>query len=118
MMTSRLEHYENQYRELLGELPDLGFVSPGSVVLREISCSKPGCKCTADLPRRHGPHYWWTKKMRGKTVSSQLTPAEAALFEEWIANPRQRQRVTRDLERVSAKAGETLLRQANTEAQS
>ncbi len=117
-MTSRLEHYEDQYRELLGELAGLGFVSSGSVILRETSCSKPGCKCTADPPRRHGPYYQWTKKVRGKTVSRQLTPAEAALFQEWISNRRQLQRVTRDLERVSAKAGEILLRQANREAQS
>ena len=117
-MTSRLEHYEDQYRALLGELAGLGFVSPGSVALRETSCGKPGCKCMADPPRRHGPYYQWTRKVRGKTVSRQLSPAEAELFQEWIANRRQLQRVTRDLERVSAKAGEILLRQANREIKS
>ncbi len=118
MMTSRLEHYEGQYRELLEQLRGLGFVSPGSVVLRETSCNKPGCKCTADPPRRHGPYYQWTKKVRGKTVSRQLTPAEAELFQGWIANRRQLQRVVREMERVSAKAGEILLRQANKGARS
>jgi hypothetical protein len=117
-MTSRLEHYEDQYRALLGELAGLGFVSPGSVALRETSCGKPGCKCMADPPRRHGPYYQWTRKVKGKTVSRQLSPAEAELFQEWIANRRQLQRVTRDLERVSVKAGEILLRQANREIKS
>ncbi len=117
-MTSRLEHYEDKYRALLGELQGLGFVSPGSVALRETSCGKPGCKCMADPPRRHGPYYQWTRKVKGKTVSRQLSPAEAELFQEWIANRRQLQRVTRDLERVSAKAGEILLRQANREIKS
>ena len=117
-MTSRLEHYEDQYRALLGELAGLGFVSPGSVALRETSCGKPGCKCMADPPRRHGPYYQWTRKVKGKTVSRQLSPAEAELFQEWITNRRQLQRVTRDLERVSAKAGEILLRQANREIKS
>jgi hypothetical protein len=118
MMTSRLERYENHYRELLEQLRGLGFVSPGSVVLRETSCNKPGCKCTADPPRRHGPYYQWTKKVKGKTVSRQLTPAEAELFQEWITNRRQLQRVIGQMERVSAKAGEILLRQANSETQS
>jgi hypothetical protein len=117
-MTSRLERYEDQYRALLGELASLGFVSPGSVVLRETSCSKPGCKCMADPPHRHGPYYQWTKKVNAKTVSRQLTPAEAELYQEWIANRRQLQRIIGDLERVSAKAGEILLRQANREVQS
>ena len=117
-MTSRLEHYEDKYRALLGELQGLGFVSPGSVALRETSCGKPGCKCMADPPRRHGPYYQWTRKVKGKTVSRQLSPAEAELFQEWITNRRQLQRVTRDLERVSAKAGEILLRQANREIKS
>lgn len=112
-MTSRLEHYEGQYRELIAELQGLGFVSPGSIVLRETSCGKQGCKCMADPPRRHGPYYQWTKKVNGKTVSRQLTPDEAELFQEWIANRRQLQRVIREMERVSAKAGEILLRQAS-----
>ena len=117
-MTSRLEHYEDKYRALLGELQGLGFVSPGSVALRETSCGKPGCKCMADPPRRHGPYYQWTRKVKGKTVSRQLSPEEAELFQEWIANRRRLQGVIRDLERVSAKAGEILLRQANREFKS
>ena len=115
MVTSRLERYENQYRELLSELQGLGFISPGSVVLRETSCGNPRCRCMGDPPRLHGPYYQWSAKVNNKTVSRRLSADEAELFREWIANRRRLQRVIRDLERVSARAGEILLRQANRE---
>jgi hypothetical protein len=118
MMTSGLERYENQYRELLGELQGLGFISPGTLVLRETSCGNPRCRCMGDPPRFHGPYYQWTKKVKGKTVSRRLSTAEADLYQEWIANRRQLQRVIDQMERVSAKAGELLLEQIEKTAKS
>jgi hypothetical protein len=116
MMTSRLEHYESKYQSLVSELQGLGFISQGSVVLRKTSCNKPGCKCTGDPPRLHGPYYQWTRKVSGKTVGRQLTEAEAGLYQEWINNRRELQRILGEMEKTSAKAGEILLRQAKSAA--
>jgi len=49
-MPSRLERYEAKYRLLAAELSRLGFISQGSVVVRETSCGKQGCRCR---PTRH-----------------------------------------------------------------
>ena len=110
-MASRLERYEHTYRSLTAELAELGFISPGSVVLRETTCGKPGCRCQADPPRRHGPYYQWSRAIAGKTVSRRLTQAEAELYRKWIANRRQLERIVAEMEQVSAAAGEILLRQ-------
>ena len=60
-MPTRLERYERSYRaladRLAAELATIGFISPGSVVSRYTSCGKPGCRCQADPPQRHGPYY-------------------------------------------------------------
>jgi hypothetical protein len=111
-MASRLERHEHKYRALTAELAELGFISPGSVVLRETSCGKPGCRCQADPPRRHGPYYQWSRAVAGKTVSRRLTEAEADLYRKWIANRRELERIVAEMEQVSAAAGEILLRQA------
>jgi hypothetical protein len=116
MMTSRLEHYESKYQSLVSELQGLGFISQGSVVLRKTSCNKPGCKCSGVPPRHHGPYYQWTRKVSGKTEGRQLTEAEASLYEEWIDNRRELQRILGEMEKTSAKAGEILLRQAKSAA--
>lgn len=109
-MTTRLETYERNYRALAAELAGLGFISPGSLVVRETSCGKPGCRCGADPPRRHGPYYQWSRAVAGKTVSRRLNEREAALYREWIANRRRLEAIVAEMEEVSAAAGEILLR--------
>lgn len=110
-MPSRLETYERKYRALAAELAGIGFISPGSLVLRETSCGKPGCRCQADPPRRHGPYYQWSRAIAGKTISRRLDEREADLYRDWIANRRHLDRIVTEMEKISATAGEILLRQ-------
>jgi hypothetical protein len=49
-MTSRLERYEDNYRALVDELSGIGFISQGSLVVRETSCGKAGCRFQGDPP--------------------------------------------------------------------
>lgn len=113
-MASRLETIERRYQALAAELTEVGFISPGSLVARETSCGKPGCRCQADPPRRHGPYYQWSRAVAGKTVSRRLNEAEAGLYRQWIANRRRLERIVTEMETLSAAAGEILLRQATT----
>lgn len=115
-MPSRLERHQRTYRtlaaELAAELATVGFISPGSVVNRYTSCGKPGCRCQADPPQRHGPYYQWSRAAAGKTVSRRLTEAEAELYQDWIANRRRIEQFIAQMEQISATAGELLLHQA------
>lgn len=111
-MATRLETYERKYRSLTAELARLGFISPGSLVVRETSCGKPACRCQADPPRRHGPYYQWSRALAGKTVSRRLDERQAELYRDWIANRRRLEMIVAEMGAVSAAAGEILLRQA------
>jgi hypothetical protein len=111
-MSTRLERYERSYRALAAELAGLGFISQGSVVVRYTTCGKPGCRCQADPPRRHGPYYQWSRAVAGKTVSRRLNEGEAELYRGWIADRRRLEEIVAQMEQVSAAAGELLLRQA------
>ena len=51
--------------------------------------------------------------MAGKTVSRRLTESKAELHRGWIANRRRLEEIVARMERISAAAGELLLRQAS-----
>ena len=111
-MTRRLDRYQARYRRLAAEVAEIGFISPGSLVERETSCGKPGCRCQGDPPQRHGPYYQWSRAVGGKTISRRLNEHQAELYRAWIANRKQLETIITAMEKVSADAGEILLRQA------
>ena len=110
-MATRLATYERRYQALTAKLADIGFISPGSLVVRETSCGKHGCRCRADPPRRHGPYHQWSRAVAGKTVSRRLTEPEADLYRQWIANRRHLEQIIAEMAKISAAAGEILLHQ-------
>lgn len=114
-MQRRLDRYEARYRKLATELAEIGFISPGSLVERRTSCGKPGCRCQADPPQRHGPYYQWSRAIAGKTESRRLSEHEAELYRAWIANRKRLEAIITQMENMSADAGEILLRQAATQ---
>ncbi|MGO9458307.1 MAG: DUF6788 family protein [Acidimicrobiales bacterium] len=108
--TQRLADYEHRYRELAGQLAEIGLISSGSVTRRYTYCTSPGCRCKGDPPQPHGPYYQWTRKVNGKTVTRRLSAAEAKLYKEWIDNDRKVRRLLAQMRQVAAKAGELRLK--------
>ena len=115
-MTTQLQRYEQRYRALAARLAEIGFISPGSLVERTTSCGKPGCRCQADPPQRHGPYYQWSRAVDGKTVSRRLDTAHAELYRDWIANQRALEQIITQMQELSAAAAEILLRKPKTAA--
>jgi hypothetical protein len=113
VVPTRLEHHERTYRalaaELAAELADIGFISSGSVVVRTTSCGKPGCRCQADPPQRHGPYYQWSRAIAGKTLSRRLDERQADLYRGWIANRHRLEQIITLMQQTSADAAEILL---------
>ena len=108
----RLADYERRYRELAAELATIGLIHAGSVTSRYTRCGTPGCRCHAEPPQPHGPYYQWTAKVNGKTVTRRLSPAEAELYQEWIANDRRLRHLIQQMRQVAAKAAQLRLKQA------
>lgn len=108
----RLEAYERHYRTLAAQLADIGYIASGSLAARLNRCGKANCSCHADPPRRHGPYWHFTATVNGKTVNRRLTPAQAEIYNEWIANDRKAQALLAKMREVAAKAGELILADA------
>ena len=114
--TTRLETYEQRYRELAHQLADVGYIASGSVAPRYNRCGKASCGCHADPPRLHGPYFQWTAKVGGKTVNRRLTPSEAALYGEWIGNDRRVRAIIAEMREVAAKAQQLMLEEVQSRA--
>ena len=70
-----------QYRKITAKLSDIGFIWPGHIQCRYLTCGKQNCACHKDPEAKHGPYTYWTSKETGKTVSWLLKPEEADLIE-------------------------------------
>lgn len=87
-----------QARQIAKELATIARsadVLPGTITERLTRCGRPNCACKADPPRRHGPYWHWTRKIKNKTVGSYLNKSQADEYEHWIVNDhRLRQLIT------------------------
>jgi hypothetical protein len=106
----RLTAYERIHRELAGQLAELGFMHEGTVVQQRLTCGKSACACHSDPERRHGPYFYWTAKVKGRTVSRLLTKVQAELYEEWIRNRRRFREIQRKMLALSKKAAPVAVR--------
>ena len=57
---------------IAAELAALGPTLPGTVTRRQTRCGKPNCRCHGEPPQLHGPYWWWTRRVDGKTVTRML----------------------------------------------
>lgn len=100
----RLSGYESAYRELVSKLAELGFMHEGTVVRQRLTCGKSSCVCHTGPERRHGPYFYWTAKVQGRTVSRLLSKEEAELYQEWIQNRRRFRAIQRKMLALAKKA--------------
>jgi len=102
-LNERMKAYQEKYRKLTTRLSETGFIWPGHIQRRYLTCGKPNCVCHKDPESRHGPYAYWTSKKTGKTVSRLLRPEEADLLEQWIVNRRELEAVIRQMKALSKK---------------
>ena len=95
--------YAKQYDALKAELQTLGFLCQGSLQTRRVACGKTTCRCHRDPDARHGPYHYWTRKARGKTVGMHLTEDEVVLYQEWIENNRELERIVTEMRDISSR---------------
>lgn len=108
----RLAQVRRRYDALLREIGELGYIASGSLAPRYNRCGKANCRCHGDLPQLHGPYWHWTAKESGKTVNRRLSPAQAMIYQEWIANDRRLRSLVDELRAVAHEATEIMLAEA------
>ena len=105
----RLTRLERRFRELAADLTDIGYLWPGSLSRRLLTCGKASCGCHKDEAKRHGPYPYWTSKLKGRTVSRLVPADEAELLETWIGNRQRLEQITREMMAVCKKIAPLVL---------
>ena len=107
---ARVEALRREHEALAARLAGIGFIWPGTIVWRMMTCGRSYCRCMTDSKARHGPYPSWTVKKAQKTVTKILSPEEAALLEQWIANRRELDRIVKQMKKLSSRAAKAALR--------
>jgi hypothetical protein len=114
-------HHERQLARLKAhfhqrttELAQLGFLMRGSIIERFSRCGTPGCACHDDPPKLHGPYWQWTTKVKGKTVTRNLSDEQMRRYEEWMDNAKRVDQIVAELYEISAQA-DAILREVDRE---
>jgi hypothetical protein len=102
---------QQPYQQLKGTLAGIGYIRRGTLLKRFMICGKPDCACKASPPRLHGPYYQWTRKIGGKTVTVFFNRERADLLAAWIAEGRKLDRIIAQMERLSLRATDRLLKE-------
>ena len=100
--SERLRASEQRYRELQQQLQEVGFVCVGSLQTRYLACGNPTCRCHQDPAKRHGPCHYWTRKVKGRTITFLLQQEQVSLYREWLQNNRRLEDLVKQMRHISA----------------
>jgi len=82
----RVQKAEERIDALRKKLRAFELVCSGTLMRRMLTCGNKACVCRKDAANRHGPYYYWGRRKGGRLVQMLLTPAEAAVIRQAIAN--------------------------------
>jgi len=97
------EQFPEDYQKLRDHLAQTGYICTGSITTVYRKCGKPYCYCAKDERAVHGPYNVWTRKLKGKTVTRNLTDTQAELCRECIQNLRQLEGIIEKMKELTAK---------------
>ena len=80
---------EDKYEKLKMRVLKIGIAIPGTIRETYLICGKENCKCAQSEHDRHGPYYFWNRKVAGKLTSKSLNPDQLRHYEAWISNRKQ-----------------------------
>ena len=94
LSNSQISRYEN----LKNKLGNMGIILQGTITPRTITRDnpkKPGRK------KVFGPYYQWTFKVKGKTITVNLSASQAKFYQRAINNYRKMRNITQKMKDIS-----------------
>ena len=73
-MAKGLDRLESRRAQLLQELITIGDMRQGTISENYRKCGKPRCRCADPDHPGHGPYYAFTRKVAGRTKTTNLRP--------------------------------------------
>ena len=106
---------QRRIRETKEALMALGDLRPGTLSQQYSVCGKPGCRCKAEPPQKHGPYYQLSWYRKGKSTTRFVRRPDTSRVRRELKNyERLRSLVDRWIN-LSIELGELKLKQARSE---
>ena len=86
---------EEQIAEIQRTIAAMQYLSSGTLLKRTKTCGSSSCRCAHDPAARHGPYYEWSYLKGGRLRHRTLTPKQAELMRQAIANYRKTKKLLR-----------------------
>ena len=93
--------FSEKYQGLRRQLTKTGYISTGSISTVYRKCGKSYCVCAKKEEVLHGPYNVWTRKVKGKTVTRNLTDKQAQLCRECVKNLRQLEQIIEEMKTLT-----------------
>ena len=97
------EQFSEEYQKLRDQLAQIGYICTGSITEVYRKCGKSYCICAKDENAAHGPYNVWTRKIKGKTVTRNLTDDQAELCRGCIQKMRKLEVIIVKMRELTAK---------------
>ena len=82
-------------RRIREALAEVDYLCSGTLLKRMMKCGKPACRCAEDPAARHGPYYEWGRMKAGKLIHRYVSPEQAEILRQAIANYRKMKKLMR-----------------------
>jgi len=87
-MPPRAQVLEARIARIKTALAALGALRPGTLSAQYNVCGKPGCRCKADPPQKHGPYYQVSFTWQGNSHSEFVRREELATVRQQVGTYR------------------------------
>lgn len=88
---------ENKIEKVKKQIVELGVAIPGTLRTTYMKCGKENCPCYKDKSARHGPYYFWDRKVSAKLTSKSIPKSQLPLLKKGINNRRVLERLVGEL---------------------
>ncbi len=93
-----VEVLQRRYEKLASKLANIGLILQGTITERSIVRQDPK---ESSKEKTYGPYYQWTWKKEGKTVTVNLTAAQAKVYQKAIDNHRKMENILKQMRDIS-----------------
>ena len=85
---------KDHVQTIMKKVAKLGPAIPGTIRKVRLRCGKDGCRCQSGKDEdKHGPYYFWSRKVKGRMTSSSIPRGKVGQFRRWIENRRRLERL-------------------------
>jgi hypothetical protein len=102
---------EKQIQTIKRQIAALGDLRPGALSQQYNVCGKPGCRCKANPPLKHGPYYQISLTRHGKSSSQFVREKDLPEVQQQLDNYRQLQQLVDEWVTLSAELSNLRIRE-------